>query len=85
VSGTPGRVELARLTPETTFEVRWSQDLADDLDDWEVVVSARAVPSTTIIAVPPRENGYWLIWLTDLPGQDDGTYLATMAQVRFLP
>ena len=85
VSGTPGRVELARLTPETTFEVRWSQDLADDLDDWEAVVSARAVPSTTVIAVPPRENGYWLIWLTDLPGQDDGTYLATMAQVRFLP
>jgi hypothetical protein len=29
-------------------------------------------------------DGYWLIWMMDLPQQSDGTYSSSIAEVRFI-
>jgi len=84
-SGTPQRLHLVRLTQSTVFEVYWSSRLLDDPADWERVAGAVASPASTLVDLPPRANGYWLIWMTDLPAQGDGTYLASMSEVRLTP
>jgi hypothetical protein len=35
--------------------------------------------------VAHREEGYWLVWITSLPEQDDGTYGASISEIRLLP
>jgi len=85
ITGTPDRVELVNLTAGTRFEIRWSSDLLSDPDAWELIAGATASPSSTSVELPPRNDGFWLVWLLDLPPQGDGTYRATMAELRFLP
>jgi hypothetical protein len=85
ITGTPDRVELVDLTAGTRFEIRWSSDLLSDPDAWELIAGATASPSSTSVELPPRNDGFWLVWLLDLPPQGDGTYRATMAELRFLP
>ena len=83
VQGTPSRVELVGLDEGTVFAVHWAENRFEDPQAWERVISANASPSATQLDLPPRENGYWLIWITDLPIQADGTYLTTLSEVRF--
>lgn len=37
------------------------------------------------IQLPLREGGRWLLWFTDLPEQEDGSYQTAVTGVRFLP
>lgn len=85
MSGTPATLQLAGLTEATVFEIRWSNQLVEDIDSWERVISATASPATTDLALPPRADGFWLIWLTDLPPREDGSYQAALAELRFSP
>lgn len=85
VNGTPGEIEIIQLTPDTTFDVYWASQPFTDLTSWEHIAGASALPANTTLDVPPRQNGYWLLWLTALPPQDDGTFLARATEVRFLP
>ncbi|HSM45430.1 MAG TPA: protein kinase [Acidimicrobiia bacterium] len=85
VRGSPDRLQLIGLTPETSFEIYWSSSLTETITDWERIAVATAAPSSTSIELPPRENGHWLVWLTDLPSREDGTYQAALAELAFLP
>lgn len=85
MTGTPDRLELVGITPQTRFEVRWSRQLVEDPDAWERMAGATASPSSTSVELPSRTDGFWLIWLLDLPAQGDGTYRASIAELRFLP
>jgi hypothetical protein len=85
VAGTPTFVELIGLSPGTEFELLWAPDPIDDLTGWDRVITATAPPGTASFTVPERIDGYWLLWMTDLPGQSDGSYFAELAEVRFLP
>lgn len=85
VTGVPERMQLVEFTGSTTFEIYWSDQLIDDLDAWERIAGASASPSTTTVDLPPRTDGFWLVWLTDLPPLDDGGFRTSIAELRFLP
>jgi serine/threonine protein kinase len=85
ISGTPTRLELLGLSPGTDFEIYWTAQLPDGIEGWSRVAGGTAPPGRVIIGLPNREDGVWLLWLTDLPEQGDGSRLATLAEVRFRP
>lgn len=85
VEGVPGRLQLIGLSPTTTFEVYWSEGLYEDPGAWERVAGGTASRSAMSIELPTRVDGYWLLWLTDLPPREDGSYQAGLAELRFLP
>jgi hypothetical protein len=84
IDGEPRRLELISLSPGTVFDLYWSPDPDADLSDWERIAGAQAPPGTTSVDLPGRSNGYWLIWMVDLPQQTEGTYYSSMSEVRFL-
>lgn len=82
----------------TSYEVRWAQTLPDELGEWETISTGvvagetGASSGTTEVVLPPRQGGFWLIWLTDLPvqGQSDDDpprdfYYSFIFDVRFTP
>ncbi len=83
VEGTPNRVQLLGFSPGTSFELHWSTADNAEVADRERVASAQTHPGATTLDLPPRDNGHWLIWIVDLPQQPDGSYYATLAEVRF--
>ncbi len=85
VSGIPGRLDVVRLSDGTRFEVYWAAERSEELGVWERVAGANATPGETSIDLPPRTDGYWMIWLTELAPQDDGTYQSSIAELRFQP
>lgn len=85
VIGTPSRIELLGLSPGTEFELYWAPQIADAIEEWSRVAAGRAPPGIVAIGLPDREDGVWLLWLTDLPEQADGSRLAELTEVRFRP
>lgn len=85
VLGTPSAIELVRFSEGTLAEIYWSEERLEDLPGWQRVVGVNATPGSTIVDLPPREDGFWLIWLTELTEQDDGTFLSSIAELRFEP
>lgn len=85
VIGTPIQVQMAGLSQGTSFEVRWANQVFEQPEDWERVAAGRAPAGTTTIDLPPRTEGFWLVWLLDLPRQTDGTYSAQLSELRFRP
>jgi hypothetical protein len=85
VSGTPTGIEIVGFTESVPFEVYWSNQLVEDLSRWERIAGAHASPASTSVDLPPRRDGFWLIWLTDLPPRTDGSYQAAIAELRFSP
>jgi hypothetical protein len=83
VRGTPARVEIDGMTSGTMFEVLWSETTESQPGDWERIAAARSAAGRAQIGLPSRTDGYWLIWLTDLPPSDDGSYRAEVGEVRF--
>lgn len=85
VGGRPTQLQLVGLTEGTVFEILWSDVLLPDPTGWEHIASGVAAPGSTSLGLPPRVDGYWLVWLTDLPSRGDGTYQAAIAELRFEP
>jgi hypothetical protein len=85
VLGTPSLLELVRLSEGSVAEIFWSEERLDDPQGWQRVVGVRATPGSTTVDPPPRTDGFWLIWLTELSSQDDGTFLSSIAELRFDP
>jgi hypothetical protein len=85
VLGTPSLLELVRLSEGSVAEIFWSEERLDDPQGWQRVVGVRATPGSTTVDLPPRTDGFWLIWLTELSSQDDGTFLSSIAELRFDP
>lgn len=79
-----GAVEIVG-TPGTRFTIRWSLVVADTPDAWERIGSGQLLTGTTRIDVADRDAGYWLIWFTSLPERPDGSYGATIDEIRLLP
>jgi hypothetical protein len=85
VGGRPSRLQLVGLSEGTIFEILWSDEMHPDPADWEHIASGVASPGSTSVGLPLRVDGYWLVWLTDLPERGDGTYQAAIAELRFEP
>ena len=85
VEGTPQQMHLSGLSQGTVFEIRWSPTLVDDPEDWVRVAAGAAPAGTTSVDLPERIDGFWLVWMIDLPLQSDGTYFAQLKQLRLEP
>ena len=85
VRGTPQQLNLAGLSQGTVFEIRWSPSLVDDPETWVRVAAGSAPAGTTSVDLPARTDGFWLLWMTDLPLQSDGTYYAQLSELRLEP
>lgn len=83
--GTPSTLEMVGLTAGTRFDLYWSDVFSTALEQWQRVATAQAPPGATVLDLPPREDGFWLVWLTDLPERTDGAFYSSLAEVRFLP
>ncbi len=85
VEGTPGEILLIGLSPGTVFEIYWATASDPQLTGWERIMGAQAPLGSAILTLPPRSDGHWLLWLTDLPEQGDGSFFSTLSEVRFSP
>ncbi len=85
VEGTPGHLQLLGFSTGTEFALYWAEEALDGIDGWTRVVSASAPPGAAHFALAPREDGHWLLWMTDLPEQADGTFFAELSEVQFVP
>ncbi|MGB5657020.1 MAG: hypothetical protein WBN35_10490, partial [Acidimicrobiia bacterium] len=81
---TIGAIEVTG-TPETRFTVAWNATLPDVPGEWDRIGAAQILTGSTRLDVAQREEGYWLVWITALPEQDDGTYGASISEIRLLP
>ena len=83
VVGSPSSVDLLGLSVGTTFRVMWAGSLLDIGDEgWDTVAEERAAIDTVSISLPDRTDGIWLVWLVDLPPEED-VYLTRIAEVHF--
>ncbi|MFQ5523417.1 MAG: hypothetical protein ACE5F5_07550 [Acidimicrobiia bacterium] len=85
VSGSPSQLQLINLSEGTRFEIYWSDTLFAQLEGWTRIAGATSAPGATVIELPHRDGGFWLVWFTELPLQSDGEYRASLSEVRFLP
>lgn len=83
--GSPSRLEIIGATPGTSFEVYWADTFFARTEDWSRLAGGRTPPGAISLDLPPRHDGFWLVWLTDLPSDSEGTFSASIAEVRFLP
>lgn len=84
VSGAPGNVEL-RATPETGFSVLWAETIPASIGGWESIASGTVFDAPSVLQLPNRDGGVWLIWLTDLPEQTLDEYFSEVSEVTFRP
>lgn len=82
VAGTPRSLDLLGLTAGASLEIRWNGSQTDDIDAFETVGRMVSQPGATSLRLPPRENGTWLVWFTDLPPVD-GDYMVSLSELRF--
>jgi hypothetical protein len=62
----------------------WAAEVPQRFDSWEGVASGTVLGGSARIQLPPREDGAWLLWLTDLPDQENGEYFyGYLYEVRF--
>lgn len=79
-----GAIEVTG-TPDTQFTVAWNATLPEVPGEWDRIGAAQILTGSTRLDVPHREEGYWFVWITTLPLQDDGTFAAAISEIRLLP
>lgn len=84
VEGTPRSLDLLGLESGASLEVLWSPTGGESRDDFAPVGRLVSQPGATSIRLPPRTDGTWLIWFTDLP-PTNGDYVASVSEVRLRP
>lgn len=85
LTGRPGQFVASGLSNATSYTLMWAASLpANGIDGWERLASGSVSGERVVAQIPQRDDGYWLLWFTDLPAQEDGFY-ASLAEVRFLP
>ena len=83
VSGSPAFLDLVGLSEGTTFRIMWAPSLLGIGDErWDTITEETAATADASIELPVRRDGVWLLWLTDLPPDND-VYLARLSEVNF--
>jgi hypothetical protein len=83
LQGTPASLELV-ASDGVRYEIKWAAEVPERFDSWEGVASGTILGGSARIQLPPREDGAWLLWLTDLPDQENGEYFyGYVYEVRF--
>jgi hypothetical protein len=79
--GTAGRMTITG-SPGVVFEIGWAATTPDDPDDWERLGSGTLSDEAVGVDLPDREEGVWIIWLTEVPEQDEGEFWGDIAEVE---
>lgn len=79
-----GAIEVTG-TPDTRFTVAWNATLPDVPGEWDRIGAAQILTGTTRLDVAHREDGFWLVWITTLPEQSNGTFATSVSEIRLLP
>ncbi|MCJ7754791.1 MAG: hypothetical protein MUP13_09520, partial [Thermoanaerobaculales bacterium] len=83
--GQPVQFEATGLSNGTAYTLMWAAALpATGVAGWERLTSGRVSGEQVAAQLPERADGFWLLWFTDLPAQEEGFY-ASLAEVRFSP
>ncbi len=83
LSGTPAAVELLGSSNGISYRLFWAQVPASSLSEWEPVAGGSIRDGRGEVQLPPRTDGFWLIWLTDLPADQEGGFVGRIGEVRF--
>ena len=68
----------------TRYSIGWAAEPLPNPDDWQPVGTGALLTGTTRHQVPATD-GVWLLWLTELPLQPDGSFSARIADVSRIP
>ena len=82
VSDMPTRMAFS-ASNGTRFQLRWAPSSPSELDEWEELASGTALGPPVELQLPPRDGGVWLLWIVDLPEQDEGVYFTEIGEVAF--
>ena len=83
-AASPRVMDILRIDAGVGFSLRWSErGLPADPDEWAEIVAGQTAGGTLTLRLPDRRGGTWLLWLTDLPPREDGSWGAGIAEVRF--
>ncbi len=85
IEGTPGRVDLLGAVDGMSFRLYWSESANPTLSGWEGLAGGSTRGDSGSLQLPPRNGGFWLIWLTDVPADPEGGYVGSIGEVRFRP
>ncbi|RPI23293.1 MAG: hypothetical protein EHM57_04180 [Actinobacteria bacterium] len=83
VNGDPAGIQITG-TPTTRFELAWAET-AGAMDSFEASGSGTLLDAATRMQLPARSGGSWLLWIVDVPQNEDGSFQAAISGVRFLP
>lgn len=83
VVGAPGAIELSGAADGTSFRLLWADERFPTLAGWEPVARGSVTGNLSSIQLPTRNDGYWLVWLTDLPADSEGGFVGRVGEVRF--
>jgi serine/threonine protein kinase len=84
VSGAPGSVEL-RATPETGYAVLWAETVPAEFGGWQAIGSGTVFDAPSVLQLPDRDGGIWLVWFTDLPEQALDEFFTEVSEITFRP
>ncbi|MDK1018859.1 MAG: hypothetical protein QGD89_05615 [Actinomycetota bacterium] len=84
IEGTPRAMFIAG-SPGTTYTIRWASSLPEDPRQWEHLSRGTLHRAQSRIQLPLRGGGLWLLWITGLPEQVNGTYQSQISEARFVP
>jgi len=83
IEGSPTRFEMV-ASSDAGFRIGWAPELPESFDTWDFSASGTTTAGVTLVPLPERANGVWLLWFTDLPEQSNGKRFAAIAEIRFL-
>ena len=82
VSDQPATVDVVG-TAGTQYTIGWAPSPDVSRADFEDVVAGELRDGTTRMQLTQRQGGVWLLWLTDLPEQEEGVFFSVISEVVF--
>jgi len=85
VDGTPTEIELLGSVDGMSYRLLWAPSPFSTVAEWESIASGSIGGERGAVQLPSRSNGWWLVWITDVPADPDGGYVGRVGEVRFRP
>ncbi|MDH3425035.1 MAG: hypothetical protein OEM22_00020 [Acidimicrobiia bacterium] len=82
-TGTPTVLDMT-ASDGLRYAIQWAEQIPADFSVWEEVASGTVVGGSATIQLPARVDGHWLIWLTDLPANDE-FFFGYLYEIQFRP
>ncbi|NIA23989.1 MAG: hypothetical protein GWP04_00300 [Gammaproteobacteria bacterium] len=82
VTGTPTTFRAKAMSNGTTYSLLWAQEMPAEFAGWARIAGGTVAGGSISLQLPRRDGGFWLLWLTDLPQQDDG-YFTSIGEIEF--